>query len=106
MDRKGEQRKLAGRLREIPAWFPYRWQDDEPGSAAVQAVADGRATPEQQQLAIATIVEGIAEYHGLSYSPDSTHDTAFAEGKRFVGAQIVKLCKLNYSKLRRAEDNG
>ena len=40
----------------------------------------------------------------MSYRPDSERDTAFAEGKRHVGTQIVKFLKINLSKLRSNED--
>jgi len=96
-----KQRKLPGRLRGDAAWLPWEWQSDLPGAVAIQAVAAGEATEDQQKLAITTIVEKICDTYDLSYSPDSERDTAFAEGKRFVGLQIAKLTKLNYSNVKR-----
>ncbi len=51
----------------------------------------GEANAEQQQLALKCIVEDVSGAYELSYSPDSPYDTAFAEGRRFVGMQIAKL---------------
>lgn len=99
-----EQRKLPGRLRGDAAWLPWRWEDDVPGAAAVQAVADGRADADAQQLAIKTIVEKLCATYDMSYSPDSERDSAFAEGKRFVGLQIAKLIRLNYSTINKRKD--
>lgn len=78
---------------------PFDWDKDLPGAAAIKACYDGTASEAQQTLAIKTIVEGVCGYYDLSFRP-SERETAFAEGKRFVGAQIVKLTKLNYHKLK------
>lgn len=67
---------------------------DDADVAAIQAVARGDATQGQQERALAWIVETLCETYGLSYRPESSHETAFAEGKRFVGLQIVKLTKI------------
>lgn len=60
---------------------------------ALQALRDGVATKGQQQQAMKFIIEGICSTYDLSYRPgaaDGDRDTAFAEGKRYVGLQIVK----------------
>lgn len=61
--------------------------------SAFIALSEGRATDQQQKDALRFIVENVADYYGLSYRPGDTHETAFAEGRRFVGAQIVKLTR-------------
>jgi hypothetical protein len=101
----GQPRKLPGRLRGEAPWLPWQWEDDLPGAVAIQAVALGTADEDQQKRAIQTIVEGLCQTYELSFSPDSERDSAFAEGKRFVGLQIAKLTKLNYTKVKRT-DNG
>lgn len=62
---------------------------------AIQALARGEALPHQQTRALAWIVNEICRTYDLSYRPESPHDTAFAEGKRYVGLQLVKAMKLN-----------
>lgn len=64
-------------------------------AAAIQALMLGQASPDQQKLALQGIVEDICGTYDMTYSPDSQHDTAFAEGKRWVGLQIVKLQSIN-----------
>jgi hypothetical protein len=99
-------RKLPGRLRGDAPWLPWQWEDNLPGAVAIQAVAAGQADEAQQKLALTTIVEMICQTYDLSYSPDSERDSAFAEGKRFVGLQIAKLTKLNYSNVKRDRTHG
>ena len=76
-------------------WAPYPWADDLPSLYAVQALYKGTASPEQQQKALDFIIEKLADRNGMSYRPDNTHDTAFAEGRRWVGNQLVKFLKLS-----------
>jgi hypothetical protein len=73
-------------------WSPVPYEPRDYG--AIQALARGDATPDQQRHALAWIVELAAGTYDLSYRPDSTHDTAFAEGRRFVGLQLVKLLNI------------
>lgn len=60
---------------------------------AIKAVAMGNANEEQQRRAMGWIVNKASALHELSYRPGVTgdRDTAFAEGRRFVGAQIAKM---------------
>ena len=98
--------KLPGRVRQHTAWMPWDWSQDIPGASAIQAVAEGKADEEQQKRAIKAIVEGLCQTYELSYSPDSERDSAFAEGKRFVGLQLAKLLRLNLNALKRTSNNG
>lgn len=72
-------------------WKPYK--DTEGERTAIQAVFDGVATEGQQKACLEAIFN-ICGLDDLSYRPTSDRDTAFAEGKRFVGLQILKLAKL------------
>lgn len=78
---------------------------DEADVAAIQAIATGSATAAQQQRALRWIVEAAADAYGLSYRGGDAQATAFAEGKRFVGLQIVKLSKLRLDALRAADES-
>lgn len=78
----------------IPAPYePYDWSSNLPLVYALKALREGTATPEQQKMAIDGLMS-ITAYYDLSYRPNSERDTAFAEGKRFVGAQVVKMVNL------------
>lgn len=98
-------------IRKNAPWMPFNLDGQSadgtknlPKAVAVQALAEGKASAYQQKLALQCIVEDLCEYHGLSYSPDNTHDTAFAEGKRWVAAQIVKLTRINYNEARKRNE--
>lgn len=62
-------------------------------AAALQAMRRGEAAPEQQTRAMEFIVGDISDRNGMSFrpGPEGERDTAFAEGRRFVGNQIVKI---------------
>ena len=82
-------------------WQPARCTKAD--ISAIKALSNGTANPEQQVRALKWIVEDAAMYYDLSYSPggeDGRRDTDFAEGRRYVGGQIVKLTKLDLSKLK------
>jgi hypothetical protein len=73
-------------------WHPAPY--DEAITGAIKALNSGTANEGQQQRALKWIIEAVSGTYDLSYRPDSDRDTAFAEGKRFVGNQIVKQLKL------------
>lgn len=68
---------------------------DVADAAAIQAVTEGRGTEDQQKRAMKWIVDVASATYGLSFIPQEQDSTAFAEGRRFVGLQIIKLYKLN-----------
>lgn len=81
--------------RVIGAFEPPAY--DETISAALRALADGVAVAGQQRKALDWIIQQAARTYDLSYRPggtDGERDTAFHEGRRFVGLQIVKVMKL------------
>lgn len=87
-------------------YLPVDWSRKAPNGQpmiarayALQALMMGEATSEQQVLAIKCLVEDLADTYQMSYSPDSDRDTAFAEGRRYVGLQIVKLQGVNLSEV-------
>lgn len=86
-----------------PPWKPARWEVAD--VAAIQALQRGDAMEHQQQRALNWIIEACGTYD-LSFRPgdDGERDTAFAEGKRSVGLQIVKLINLNLEALRKVKD--
>lgn len=75
---------------------------DAADAAAIQALAAGIATPDQQRLGLNWIVNNAAATYDGSYRPDSlggARATDFAEGRRFVGTAIILLTKIKTSKL-------
>ncbi len=68
---------------------------------AIQQLERGEAGPDMQKRALSWIINHAAGLYEQSYRPGDTHDTAFAEGRRFVGNATVKMLKLDPSKVRR-----
>lgn len=73
-------------------YAPAPWEDAD--VYAVRAVAAGNASEGQQKRFLDLVINRLCGTYDLSYRPDSDRDTAFAEGKRFVGLQLVKLMKI------------
>jgi len=83
-----------------PAYFAAPWEI--PDAAALQALARGDATPEQQQRALDWIINVGAATYQTTFHPESDRASAFAEGRRYVGLQVVKLLKLQLNTIREA----
>lgn len=79
-------------------WKPPAW--DLPDAGAIQALARGEANDAQQKRALDYIIRSLAGTYDLSYRSGKSDDTAFAEGRRFVGLQIVKLINANLGAIR------
>lgn len=77
---------------KLPApWVPV--EGVKADAAALQAMQHGEATPDQQARAMEFIIAKIGGFRHTSYRPgghDGDRDTAFAEGRRFVGNEIMR----------------
>ena len=82
-------------------WLPVPYGPAD--AAAVRAVAAGTATEDQQRRAMDWIIYKACMLYDMSFFPESSRDSDFAEGRRFVGNQIVKMTKINTAKLVEAE---
>jgi hypothetical protein len=70
--------------------------------SAVQLLQQGECPEHLQQEFLRWLIEDVARTYDQSYRVDP-YNTAFAEGKRFVGNTVVKMLKLKASKV--AEEN-
>lgn len=61
---------------------------------ALKGLQGGDADGGQQSLALNWILYEVARIQDISYRPESDRDTAFAEGKRYCGIQIIRLLKM------------
>lgn len=68
--------------------------------AAIQAMATGTASSDQQKRALKWIVEEACATYGLNFYPGESFNNDFAAGKRYVGQQIIKLTKINSNALK------
>jgi hypothetical protein len=91
------RKKISG-LPEAQPWKPAAWEQAD--AYALQALARGECPPHLQQRALKFVIERLAGTYDLTYHPESTRDSDFAQGKRFVGLQIVKLLNLNLEKFK------
>lgn len=78
-----------------PAWIPATYEAED--VEALKALAAGSANDEQQQRALDWIIKSAAGTYELSFRSDADggdRETGFAEGRRFVGLQLVKLVNM------------
>jgi hypothetical protein len=73
-------------------FFDCQW--DVTTIRALRALERGEASPEQQMGALQWVIDQAAATYEVSFHPGWPDATAFAEGRRFVGLQIVKLLNL------------
>ena len=78
-------------------WNPAKY--DVADVAAVQELAKGTATPDQQKRALNWVIHNAALTYDLEYRTDQ-RDHAFASGRRYVGLQLVALLRIDVAKLR------
>lgn len=81
-------------------WAPPRL--DLPELAALQAVAQGTASADQQQRAMRVIVEKIGWAYEETYCPgiNGERDSNFAQGRRRVGTMLVSFLNANLDNFR------
>lgn len=78
--------------------IPAEWEVAD--AVAIQALVTGTADEHQQKRALKWVIELASGMYEFNYYP-SDRDTAFALGRAFVGQQIVKLTRVNVSRMRR-----
>lgn len=99
-----QQTTARGRIPNAPRpepWKPPEWQPED--AHAVQAVAHGRASEEQQRRAMNFIVHSLCGTYDMQFRPggrEGDRDTCFALGRDFVGKQLIKFINLNLSALK------
>ena len=96
---KTERQAIA----EHAPWKPAPYEPAD--AAALQALAQGSATADQQKRALDWLVKKCCRTYDLSYRPgeEGRRDTDFAEGRRSVGLQIVTLLNLKIGLITRRE---
>lgn len=87
----------------IPPYFAAPW---EPADAtALQALARGEADAGQQKRALDWVIKAACATYQTAFQPGMPDATAFAEGRRFAGNEIVKLLKINVPAYIKAKGN-
>lgn len=78
-----------------PAWLPVAYEP--PDIEALKALSRGQASAEMQARVLKWIIDTACGTYEPSFRSDADggdRETAFAEGRRFVGLQLVKLINL------------
>ena len=83
-------------------YSPTKWE--LPDLYSFQALQKGEANSDQQKHVLSYIINTICGTYDLSYRPTSDRDTAFAEGKRFAGLQIVKMLNMDIAAIKQARN--
>jgi len=71
---------------------------------AIKALNKGEASKHQQKLALAVICNKLSRAQDLLYSPNSSDETAFLNGRGFVGQKILKIINVPIGKLINEEE--
>lgn len=66
---------------------------------AIKALNRGDATDHQQRLALAVICNKLSRAQDALYIPGTFDETAFLNGRAFVGQKILKIINLPIGKL-------
>ena len=83
-------------------WKPCNYELHD--VAAIQALAQGKATSIQQIKALEFIVHEVCRTYDMPYQSESSRDTDFACGMLHVGKQLVKFTKLNIQSMQEIND--
>lgn len=79
----------------------FRADYDVADAAAVQAVAFGRASEDQQKRAMKWIVEKGCMAYDETFHPESERASTFMQGRRFVGLLLVKFTTASINALKK-----
>lgn len=103
---KPVKRTLRQALEEHAPWKPTDYQHAH--ALAMRRLQAGQASAEEQKLAFEWIVKctGVADEPFRPGGVEGERDTQFALGKASVGRQIIKLVKIDLSRLKREGEHG
>ncbi len=71
---------------------------------AIKAMYAGEANPGQQRLALQVIVNKFSRAQDMLFVPGEHDQTAFLNGRGFVGMQILKVIKVPIGKLQTVDE--
>lgn len=84
-----------------PQMQPPPWETAD--VEAFQALQRGDASAHLQKRALDWLIQKAAGTYELSFAPADDRLTSFAEGRRFVGLQVVKMLALDINKVRKTD---
>ena len=78
---------------------------DDQEHRALRALRRGEATDYEQKLALQVIINKISRAQDLLYIPGSFDQSAFMNGRAFVGQQLLKYLNLPVGKIEEVDPN-
>lgn len=86
-------------LADNAPWRPARWEKAD--ATALKQLHAGTASPEMQKRALFFILDNLCGIQDWAYRPGEggERDTTLALGRQYVGHQILKLVKIDLSKV-------
>lgn len=95
---------MKTRSEDYPVWktVPFRISD----AKAIQALANGQADEAQQKRAFKWIVSQAGMLNRSTYQPGgeaADRDSTFAQGRRFIAVQTMRLATTNLEDLKQDE---
>ena len=92
------KRNLQEVLADNAPWRPAKWEKAD--ATALKQLHAGTAGPEMQKRALAFILDSLCGIQDWPYRPgEGDRDTNIALGRQMVGHQILKLIKIDLSKV-------
>ncbi len=87
------------------SWKPWHPEPYEVAdAAALQDLQAGTANEGQQQRALKWLINNLCRTYDTQYFPESSRDTDFALGKRWVGQQLVKLLNIKLGLIKKDQE--
>jgi len=71
---------------------------------AIRQLEYGKADADAQRVALAAILKKICRTYDCHFVPESDRQTAFLEGRAFVGQQITKVMRLDPNELNAMQE--
>lgn len=87
-------------LADNAPWRPARWEKAD--ATALKQLHAGTASPEMQKRALGFILDNLCGIQDWPYRPggaEAERDTNLALGRQYVAHQILKLIKIDLSKV-------
>ena len=103
-----EQKQPAERKRKPKDWWKP-WMPSEydlADATAIQGLHNGTATPEQQKRALTWLIAKSCRTYDQTFipGPEGARESDFAQGRRSVGLELVKMLSIDLSNWRRTQN--
>jgi hypothetical protein len=95
---------IESKVYQLPAAKHDAFRYEKEHVFAVQSIAEGRATPDQQRSFMDWLVRDACLHSHIAFNPGNERATAFVQGRQFVGTVMLEL--INNNGMRKVFDDG